>query len=131
MGINLSPQELESVAALENNCSRYIATVNDICSFEKEAEAAQSGHHEGGALCSSVPILALETGVSTEAAKRILWFMCREWETCHRDLAQGCIGQGSGECSDDLRAYIVDLEYQMSGNELWSCTTARYKSRKA
>ena len=131
MNLDLTTQELRSVEALEANSSRHIAAVNDIYSFEKEAETAQSCHPEGGALCSSVRIVALETGVGTKAAKRILWTMCREWELCQKELAANCMGQDGLECSNALRDYILGLEYQMSGNELWSSSTARYRYSSA
>ena len=122
MAIHLSPAELEGMKPLEQNCSKQISVVNDIYSWEKEVLAAQTGHHEGSALCSAVKVLAEETNLSIPATKRVLWSMVREWELVHDELAEE-LNQGS---SEDARAYVVGLKHQMSGNELWSRTTPRY-----
>lgn len=130
MNIHLSADDRESVQDLEANCSKHITAVNDIYSYEKELQAAQSGHHEGSALCSSVQVVSIEAGFSIAAAKRVLWAMCREWEICHKELIKKRQAQRLG-CSDELCAYMKGLEYQMSGNEEWSRTTARYRSTAA
>lgn len=130
MNIHLGADDRDSVQDLETNCSRHITAVNDIYSFEKELRASQSGHHEGSALCSSVEVVSIEAGFDVEAAKRVLWAMCREWELCHKELFKRRQSKESG-CSDELCAYMKGLEYQMSGNEEWSRTTARYRSTPA
>ena len=124
MGLRISPAELANAQPVELNCSKHISVVNDICSYEKEVLAAKAGHHEGGALCSSVQIMSNEADVNFEAAKRILWVMCREWELCHKKLVAAL--ENSEKTSSELRTYVQGLEYQMSGNELWSHTTKRY-----
>ena len=58
MQLQPSPAELESVRPVERNCSKNISVVNDIYSFDKEVPAAKNAHKEGGALCSSVQIMA-------------------------------------------------------------------------
>lgn len=126
MDIHLIQEDRDRVHNLEANASRHITAVNDICSFEKELQSSQSGHHEGSALCSSVQVLSAETGLGFEAAKRVLWAMCREWEHRHEELTKECFSANATRCSEDLRAYTKGLEYQMSGNELWSLTTPRY-----
>ena len=125
MGLHVTSTELEIARPAELNCSKHISVVNDIYSFDKEVLAAKEGHREGGALCSSVQITAVETAVNVEAAKRILWAMCREWELCHRKLVAQ-VEASLGKPSPALSAYMKGLEYQMSGNEQWSCTTKRY-----
>ncbi len=126
MGIHLTPEELRSMTLLERNCSKQISVVNDIYSWEKELRASKTGHHEGAALCSAVKIVAEETHLNADAAKRILWSMTREWERRHDELAAEQL-TGSAAMSQSVRDYIQGLEYQMSGNELWSRTTLRYK----
>ena len=126
MGIHLTPEELRSMTLLERNCSKQISVVNDIYSWEKELRASKTGHHEGAALCSAVKIVAEETHLNADAAKRILWSMTREWERRHDELAAEQL-TGSAAMSQTVRDYIQGLEYQMSGNELWSRTTLRYK----
>ena len=125
MGLRVSSTELERARPVELNCSKHISVVNDIYSFEKEVLAAEKGHLEGGALCSSVQITAAETGVSVEAAKRILWAMCREWELCHGKLVAQ-VESSLEKPSSALSTFMKGLEYQMSGNEHWSRTTKRY-----
>ncbi|KAI1138572.1 isoprenoid synthase domain-containing protein [Hypoxylon sp. FL0543] len=86
MDLYISPGELESVKGIESYVGRHISVVNDIFSFEKELETSKSAHKEGGALCSSVSILAEEVGITTGAAKSVLWSICREWERLHQDI---------------------------------------------
>ncbi|KAL9123058.1 MAG: hypothetical protein Q9187_000385 [Circinaria calcarea] len=124
MAIHITAAELAIARPIELNCSKHISVVNDIYSYEKEVLAARKGHKEGGALCSSVQIMAREVDVSIEAAKRILWAMCREWELCHQQLVARL--ESKDKPSPGLRDYMKGLEYQMSGNELWSHTTKRY-----
>lgn len=124
MNIKLAKEEAELVRELDMNCSKHLAVINDIWSFEKELTAANVGHEEGGALCSSVSIMATEASISYPATKRTLYLLCREWELKHIELASSVIKQ----CDNaSLRAYMEGLEYQMSGNEAWSRTTARYR----
>lgn len=125
MAIHLTPQELETMVPLERNCSKHISVVNDIYSWEKELKASQSGHQEGSVLCSAVQVLALETNLDIDAAKRVLWSMVKEWELVHDQLVADLIAAPVTR-SLDVRKYMKGLEYQMSGNELWSKTTARY-----
>jgi aristolochene synthase len=125
MKLNLSADDLATVKAIEQNCSKHISVVNDIYSWEKELRASQSLHEEGAALCSSVSVLSSETGLSYAACKRVLWIMCREWELVHEDLVAKRTASAT-PCGSDLRAFVKGLEYQMSGNEAWSESTPRY-----
>ncbi|KAL8776198.1 MAG: hypothetical protein Q9203_006508 [Teloschistes exilis] len=126
MGLQLTPEETKSMTKLEYNCSKQLSVINDIYSWEKELKAAQTGHREGSALCSAVKVVAEECNLNFDAAKRVLWAMAREWETTHDELAAEVLAAPQG-VSENLRRYIQGLEYQMSGNELWSKTTLRYK----
>lgn len=123
MDLHLSLSELTSLVPLDRNCTKQFSSVNDIYSWEKEARAAQSEHQEGSALCSAVKVLADETGLSTDASKRVLWCMIREWEVAHDELV---IEMEQAGCSEAVRDYMKGLEYQMSGNEAWCRTTPRY-----
>ena len=125
MQLQMSPADLESVRPVERNCSKHISVINDIYSFEKEVAAAKKGHMEGGALCSSVQIMADESDLSIAASKRVLWILCREWESVHQQLVakrEGDLKKASPAVLD----YMKGLEYQMSGNRQWSHTTKRY-----
>lgn len=126
MGLKIDKSELAVARPVELNCSKHISVLNDIYSYEKEVLAAKTGHVEGGALCSSVQILAQEADVDPQASKRILWSMCREWERCHEKLVAQVEQQQQQQASPALRAYMRGLEYQMSGNEMWSQSTLRY-----
>ncbi|RHZ50905.1 carbonyl reductase (NADPH-dependent) ari1 [Aspergillus thermomutatus] len=124
MALELPASELKRVREIDANCSKHISVINDIYSYEKELHASQTAHSEGGVLCTSVHILAQEADFPAEAAKRVLFFMCREWERRHRLLVKRLRAEGLE--TPGLRAYVEGLEYQMSGNELWSRTTERY-----
>lgn len=123
MALSVPPSDLELVRPVDQNCSKHLSIVNDIWSYEKEVLAADTLHEEGGALCTAVAILAKEAEIGTEAAKRVLYHLCREWECEHEALVARIVAQRD---TPELRAYMQGLEFQMSGNELWSRTTMRY-----
>jgi len=125
MGLRLLGAQQKLVRQLEHNCSRQISVVNDIYSFEKEYKASLTRNAEGAVLCSAVKLVSDEAGMDVEAAKRVLWSMVREWEEIHDSLArEACSTEvGKGEV---MIKYVKGLEFQMSGNELWSMTTPRY-----
>jgi aristolochene synthase len=124
MELKPSAAELAAMKPLEENCSKQISLVNDIYSFEKEVLAAQTGHKEGSCLCSAVKVVSEETGLNVGATKRVLWSMVREWELAHDAMCEALIS--SGVDSQAARDYMLGLQFQMSGNELWSRTTPRY-----
>ncbi|KAM5465930.1 (+)-aristolochene synthase ts1 [Microsporum audouinii] len=126
MALNISPVELTLVREIDANCSKHLSVINDIYSYEKELRASKTAHAEGGALCTSVRILADEIAISIAAAKRVLLFMCREWEVRHQILVEEL--RANGRQSASLAAYIEGLEFQISGNEEWSKTTLRYNN---
>lgn len=124
MELRPTASELGTLRPLERNCSKHISIVNDIYSYEKEVVAAQTGHKEGSFLCSAVKVVSTETALDVAATKRILWSLVREWELVHDAMCESMIVAGSG--SQTVRDYMRGLQYQMSGNELWSRTTPRY-----
>ncbi|KAL2829465.1 Aristolochene synthase [Aspergillus cavernicola] len=124
MGLKVTQEEIDSVRAIDMNCSKHLSVINDIYSYEKELYTANTAHTEGGVLCTSVQTIAEEATIQTEAAKRILFFMCREWEVMHNAMEEEL--KASADTSPGLLSYVKGLEYQMSGNELWSRTTQRY-----
>ncbi|KAM7203153.1 Aristolochene synthase [Naviculisporaceae sp. PSN 640] len=126
MNIHPTPEELALLKPLEENCSKQISIVNDIYSYEKELLASKTGHAEGSFLCSAVKVVSEETSLEIAATKRVLWSMVREWEHVHDAMCEELERNMPGGCSPDVRAYMTGLEYQMSGNELWSRTTPRY-----
>lgn len=124
MDLRLDGVDLGSLGRLERYCGRHISAVNDILSWEKEVRAAEaSDSAEGAALCSAVKVVMEETGVGVEAAKRVLWQVTREWEGVFEGLVEEMLQAG---CGAAVRGYMQRLEYQMSGNEAWSLSTARY-----
>ena len=127
MSLNLSAEELGSVAGIERNVGYQISIVNDIYSYEKEVLAAQTAHQEGGKICNAVQILAEEVHISVGSSKQLLWSICREWERTHEDLVSQ---QKSQECGEQVMRYVEGLEFHMSGNELWSKSTQRYHDVK-
>ncbi|KAF2235987.1 Aristolochene synthase in complex with 12,13 Difluorofarnesyl diphosphate, partial [Viridothelium virens] len=125
MSLELKSSDLEAVREIELNVGRHISIVNDILSFEKELKTSMAAH-EGSTLCPAVNILSSEARISYDAAKHVLWTLCREYEATHEKLARS-LAEENGQYSTALELYIRGLEYQMSGNELWSRTTKRYK----
>lgn len=123
MKLQMSSLELDLCQPVERNCAKHISVVNDIYSFEKEVVAAKTGHREGGAICSSVEIMAEESALSVPASKRVLFLLCREWEITHQQLVTKI---ESEKFTPAVSAYTKGLEYQISGNEQWSHTTKRY-----
>jgi aristolochene synthase len=123
MALSVPPSDLEMVRPVDRNCSKHISVINDIWSYDKEALAAQDLHEEGGTLCTSVVVLSKEAEIDTPAAKRVLYSLCREWEFKHQILVADILAQKD---TPVLREYLQGLEFQMSGNELWSRTTLRY-----
>ncbi|KAM3525155.1 hypothetical protein MY4038_007429 [Beauveria bassiana] len=106
MDLHLTADELLATRLVEENCSKHMSIVNDICSWERELRQSRSTTQEGARLCNGVQILSASLGLDVEATKACLWTMVREWE--------------------EAMLYLKGLEYQMSGNELRSRTTPRY-----
>jgi aristolochene synthase len=121
MKLELTVTELKYVEDVDLNCAKHISVINDTYSWEKELKKSMASHKEGAILCSSVKVVAEECGVNYEAAKRILWSMCKEWELTHLHLTKQKIGSRS-----EVMAYCRGLGHQMSGNKIWSRTTDRY-----
>ncbi|KAJ4349460.1 carbonyl reductase (NADPH-dependent) ari1 [Didymosphaeria variabile] len=125
MKLELTDEELEVVKPCDRNCSKHISVVNDIYSWEKELQQSIESPAEGSVLCSSVQVVMHGATLNTEAAKRVLWPMCREWELLHLELVEQLREKG---LRDEVLTYCKGLEYQMSGNELWSSETKRYST---
>ncbi|KAF9641048.1 hypothetical protein BFW01_g12854 [Lasiodiplodia theobromae] len=120
----LTQDDLDLVKPVDLNCSKHISVVNDIYSGEKEYMQSLRSNEECSVLCSSVEVMEDEANVSLEAAKRILWSMCREWELV--DFAEV---KKLWSCKEDTVTYCKGLEFQMSGNEMWSRSTLRYDGK--
>ncbi|KAL4886802.1 isoprenoid synthase domain-containing protein [Aspergillus karnatakaensis] len=134
---------------LVNAVIRHVILTNDIISWDKEAkearegegesesESGRGGDKEGSAICSVVPILARNLGISVEGAKRVLWGAVRELEreirlegeNMMKELAN--LNHGEEKWTAQEREagerYIRALGFLASGNEEWSKTTSRYK----
>jgi aristolochene synthase len=123
MKLKLTPEDLAIARPIDMNCSKHLSVVNDIWSYEKELIASKTLHEEGGVLCTAVAIFADGAEVSAKAAKRVLYSLCREWEARHDELTVEVLAKRD---TPDMRDYLKGLEYQMSGNEIWSRTTLRY-----
>ena len=127
LDLHLSPEDLKSMEFMESYCGRHISVVNDILSWEKEVKKSRSGHREGSVLCSAVKVLADETGLGIDAAKRVLWCIAREWEQIFDSAVTDKLAAPQG-CSRAVMNYMKGLQYQMSGNEKWSMVTLRYNA---
>ncbi|KAI0146312.1 Aristolochene synthase in complex with 12,13-Difluorofarnesyl diphosphate [Xylariaceae sp. FL1272] len=127
MALVVPPEDLDMVRPADRICSKHLSVVNDIWSFEKEVLAAKTAHQEGGVLCNAVEILATEAEITTNSAKHVLYHLCREWEVAYTDQTEKLLAQKD---TPTIRTYLKGLEYQMSGNEMWSTTTLRYSAIK-
>ncbi|KAI1325881.1 Aristolochene synthase in complex with 12,13-Difluorofarnesyl diphosphate [Xylariaceae sp. FL0255] len=125
MALAVPPEDLDRVRPADRICSKHLSIVNDIWSFEKEVLAAKNAHEEGGILCNAVEILATEAEIKTNSAKSVLYHLCREWELNYAEQTEKLLTQKD---TPAIRTYLKGLEYQMSGNEMWSTTTLRYLS---
>ncbi|GAB1318225.1 carbonyl reductase (NADPH-dependent) ari1 [Madurella fahalii] len=123
MGLSMSAEDLEIARPADMNCSKHLSIINDIWSYDKELLTSQKAHEEGGVLCTGVATFADEADLSVDAAKRVLYWLCREWEMRHAELVHEILARRD---TPELRQYLKGLEYQMSGNEFWSRTTLRY-----
>ncbi|KAI8948324.1 Aristolochene synthase in complex with 12,13-Difluorofarnesyl diphosphate [Xylaria longipes] len=123
LDIKLTPDELALVQPADVNCGKHIGVMNDIWSFEKEVLTARSDQ-EGSVLSNCVAILSSEAGLSPASSKRVLHFMCLEWEKKHRTLLEQLL---DGHENTVLTNYFQSLEYIMSGNVAWSKLTHRYR----
>lgn len=124
MDLKISEQELQLAKPVVSNFAKNLLCFNDIYSYEKELRVQDEGKKEGGIIVSAVPMVASLAQVGTQSAKRILWTMCREWEYNHHQLVKEILKKHP---SSTLEAYFRGIEYQYSGNELWSHETGRYK----
>lgn len=129
MGVQLSGEELQSVANIEESYAKLAVMVNDICSYEKEVRAWSTNPKDCGRLVNVVEHIAVNAQISPAAAKRVSWVLCREAELEHQELVAIRLKMRDPPCSDDLIRYIKGLEYVLGGNEVWSLTTERYQGR--
>lgn len=125
MGLKIPEGDLALTTQLDRNYSKHLSVINDIWSYDKEVRASTEAHREGGALCNSVAILASEAEISGFSAKRTLYCLCREWEHTHEQLVEKMLAQKD---TPALRLNARGMQYQMSGNELWSTMTGRYQN---
>lgn len=121
MRLDLSEEELGLVRDVERTCARHVAVMNDIFSWEKEVKKSSICEEEGSILCSSVKVMMKESNLSSEASKRVLYGMCKEWELVHLELVEE-----KSVLGPDVAKYCQGLGYHMSGNEAWSRSTDRY-----
>ncbi|KAI1635180.1 Aristolochene synthase [Biscogniauxia mediterranea] len=128
MGIHMTDEEWRLALPVASNFGRNLLCLNDVYSYEKEVRVQDEGKQEGGVLVSAVPIVAKLVQVDIESAKRIIWMMCREWETNHHRLVAEILKEHP---SPAIEAFCKGIEYQYSGNELWSHETPRYKEGQA
>jgi hypothetical protein len=103
----------------------HVIYCNDAWSYDKEARAARAAADDSEATipCSAVTILMRETGLPPSAAKRMLIYFAREMELLFKDEVNHLLRVTA---TPELHKYTTILEYQMSGNEVWSQMTKRY-----
>ena len=128
MDLKVTEEAISTIGPISESYSRHAVIVNDIYSFPKELRAWNRHHEEGAQIPNLVMLQAQETGVTFEAAMRVLWILCRECELEHLDLVSKREAAVEG-CVEDLKIYMKGLEYIMGGNEMWSSYTHRYHER--
>ena len=126
--LRIPNETLISLARIDESYGKLGIIVNDIHSFEKELALWNKDHKEGARLLNIVNTMSIEAGVSYSTAKRILWFLCREWEIDHQEMVARAL-EGKAGSDPALKLYLKGLEYVLSGNEHWSETTERYHWR--
>ncbi|KAF2003110.1 terpenoid synthase [Amniculicola lignicola CBS 123094] len=122
--LHMTPEELALAAPIEELAMKHITFVNDIASFEKELLSAKEGF-ELGAICSSVPIVMDMCEVGVREAKRMMWQMVRAWEIEHFVRCKVILKKHPSKA---LEKCFKGLEYQASGNEVWTLMTPRYRT---
>lgn len=128
MDLKVTVEAMSTIPDVLESYSRLAMIVNDIYSFAKELRAWNTNRKEGAHILNMVMLQAKETGVSWEAAKRILWVLCREWELEHFAMIAKRESAAEG-CDEYLKIYMKALEYILGGNEEWSSYTQRYHER--
>ena len=123
----MSPSELQQTSALESTAFRFMGVLNDVYSWDKEWKAYQEHSTDGAQLFSAVYVLAQETGLPYPACKRLMYKYCRELELVLKKSAAEIRESAGGTLRPEMEKYIKSLEYLMSGIELWSQWTPRYR----
>jgi aristolochene synthase len=146
MALRISAKELEMVEKVEESYGKLGIVVNDIQSFDKEVQRWEAKKREGAFVVNVVKRIAEDTGLPFEAAKRVCWVLCREWEVEHHQLVKNVRkgwkngltegekkmedkdggGGDVGSLLETLEKYMQALEWVMAGNERWSVMTGRY-----
>ncbi|KAH8825746.1 isoprenoid synthase domain-containing protein [Flagelloscypha sp. PMI_526] len=113
------------LSRLRHIWEHHVIYCNDAWSYDKEVRAAQAVADDLNATipCSGVTILMRETGLPASAAKRMLIYFAREMEILFKKEVDSLLRETP---TPELQKYVKILEYQMSGNEVWSQVTKRY-----
>ncbi|KAJ5546148.1 hypothetical protein N7494_003733, partial [Penicillium frequentans] len=125
--LHLSPSELQQTSALESTAFRFMGVLNDVFSWDKEWKAYQEHSTDGAQPFSAVHVLAQETGLPYPACKRLMYSYCRELELVLAQSAAEIRESAGGTLRPEMEKYVKGLEYLMSGIELWSQWTPRYR----
>ncbi|KAJ5355833.1 hypothetical protein N7517_010442 [Penicillium concentricum] len=122
--LHLTTTELKETTALESTAFRHVSAMNDIYSWEREWKVYQANPTDGAQPFSTIYIFANETGLPYTACKRLMYSYCRELELAFKQSSDEI---RTGSPRHELEMYIKGLEYFMSGIELWSQWTPRYR----
>ncbi|KAJ6102420.1 hypothetical protein N7486_004847, partial [Penicillium sp. IBT 16267x] len=125
--LHISPSELQQTSALESTAFRFIGVLNDVYSWDKEWKAYQEHSTDGAQPFSAIHVLAQETGLPYPACKRLMYNYCRELELVLKQSAEKIRKSADDTLRSEMEKYIKSLEYFMSGIELWSQWTPRYR----
>ncbi|CAI7620725.1 unnamed protein product [Penicillium bialowiezense] len=125
--IHLTKAQLSQTKALESTAFRHVSIINDIYSWEREWKVSQATLTDGAQPFSAVAILAKETNEPFPVCKKSLYDYCRDLELGFKQDADGIRHNGSHELTPEVEKYLQSLEYFMSGMEIWSQWTPRYR----
>ncbi|KAJ5746215.1 hypothetical protein N7520_011397 [Penicillium odoratum] len=125
--LHIGPSGLQQTFGLESTAFRFMGILNDVYSWDKEWKAYKEHSTDGARPFSAINILAQETGLPYPACKRLMYNYCRELELVFQQSAGKIKGSAGGPLLPEIEKYIKGLEYLMSGIEIWSQWTPRYR----
>ena len=120
LGMTMSQDELTQVAPITRPCYAALALANDYFSFDVEYEVFKSSPAE--TMTNAVWLFMHWDGASVAEAKDLVRVNTQKYERQFEHLRK----ESEGSLSPKLRKYLLGLEYQVSGNVIWSLDNPRY-----
>lgn len=122
MGISISEEEMNLCERLTRPAWIHVCLVNDLYSWEKEYQASQK--YDKTQTFNAIWVLMREHSFTVDQAKDFCRQKIKENVTEYlRNVEEN---RNNENLSPDLRRYIVCMQYQLSGNLVWSRLCPRY-----